>query len=85
VEIPAALPIFLGGLRIGATLSVIGAVVGELVGSKYGLGNLINRARVGYDMPMVYVAVFMLVFLALGLYGIVARVEKRLLRWQEEK
>jgi NitT/TauT family transport system permease protein len=85
VEIPAALPIFLGGLRIGATLSVIGAVVGELIGSKYGLGNLINRARVGYDMPMVYVAVFMLIFLALGLYGIVARIEKKLLRWQEEK
>ena len=85
VEIPAALPIFLGGLRIGATLSVIGAVVGELIGSKYGLGNLINRARVGYDMPMVYVAVFMLIFLALGLYGIVAQVEKKLLRWQEEK
>ena len=85
VEIPAALPIFLGGLRIGATLSVIGAVVGELIGSKYGLGNLINRARVGYDMPMVYVAVFMLILLALGLYGIVARIEKKLLRWQEEK
>jgi len=85
VEIPAALPIFLGGLRIGATLSVIGAVVGELIGSKDGLGNLINRARVGYDMPMVYVAVFMLIFLALGLYGIVARVEKKLLRWQKER
>ena len=85
VEIPAALPIFLGGLRIGATLSVIGAVVGELIGSKYGLGNLINRARVGYDMPMVYVAVFMLILLALGLYGFVARIEKKFLRWQEEK
>ena len=38
LEIPAALPIFLGGLRIGATLSVIGAVVGELVGADSGLG-----------------------------------------------
>src|SRR4030042_1401196 len=36
LEIPAALPVFLGGLRIGATLSVIGAVVGELVGSDRG-------------------------------------------------
>ena len=38
LEIPAALPVFLGGLRIGATLSVIGAVVGELVGADRGPG-----------------------------------------------
>jgi len=33
LEVPAALPVFLGGLRIGATLAVIGAVVGEFVGA----------------------------------------------------
>ena len=49
LEIPAALPVFLGGLRIGATLSVIGAVVGEFVGSDRGLGFLINVARGQYD------------------------------------
>jgi len=38
LEIPAALPVFLGGLRVGATLSVIGAVVGEFVGANQGLG-----------------------------------------------
>ena len=38
LELPAALPILLGGLRIGATLSVIGAVVGEFVGADRGLG-----------------------------------------------
>ncbi len=38
LEIPAALPVFLGGLRIGATLSVIGAVVGEFIGADRGLG-----------------------------------------------
>ena len=42
LEVPAALPVFLGGLRIGATLAVIGAVVGEFVGSDRGLGFLIN-------------------------------------------
>ena len=83
VEIPAALPIFLGGLRIGATLSVIGAVVGELVGANYGLGNLITRGRVSYDMPLVYVGVFMLVIMALTLYAVVSALEKRFLKWQE--
>jgi len=83
LEFPAALPILLGGLRIGATLSVIGAVVGELVGSDRGLGFLINAARGRYDTALVFVAVFTLVALALFLYGFVAWLEKKLLAWQE--
>jgi NitT/TauT family transport system permease protein len=83
LEIPAALPVFLGGLRVGATLSVIGAVVGELVGADMGLGFLVNVGRGQYDTALVFVAVFTLIFLALALYGMVAWAEKRLLSWQE--
>jgi NitT/TauT family transport system permease protein len=83
LEVPAALPILLGGLRIGATLSVIGAVVGELVGADKGLGFLVNSARGQYDTAMVFVAVFTLILLALALYGAVALLEKNLLSWQE--
>jgi len=83
LEVPAALPVFLGGLRIGATLSVIGAVVGELVGSDAGLGFLVNVGRGQYDTALVFVAVFMLIAMALGLYGIVAFIERKLLVWQE--
>jgi NitT/TauT family transport system permease protein len=83
LEVPAALPILLGGLRIGATLSVIGAVVGELIGSDKGLGFLVNSARGRYDTALVFVAVFTLILLALVLYGLVALLEKYLLTWQE--
>lgn len=83
LELPAALPVLLGGLRIGATLSVIGAVVGELVGANRGLGFLINVGRGQYDTALVFVGVFTLVVLALSLYGIVLWLEKHLLRWQE--
>jgi NitT/TauT family transport system permease protein len=83
LEVPAALPVFLGGLRIGATLSVIGAVVGELVGADRGLGFLINIGRGQYDTALVFVAVFALIALALSLYGVVAWMERRLLIWQE--
>ena len=83
LELPAALPVLLGGLRIGATLSVIGAVVGELVGSDQGLGFLVNVARGQYDTALVFVAVFTLILLALVLYGIVAFAESKLLVWQE--
>lgn len=83
LEIPAALPVFLGGLRIGATLSVIGAVVGELVGADRGLGFLINVGRGQYDTALVFVAVFVLIAMALCLYGIVAWLEGRTLGWQD--
>jgi NitT/TauT family transport system permease protein len=82
LEVPAALPVFLGGLRIGATLSVIGAVVGEFMAPDRGLGRVINEARGRYDTALVFVAVFALVAMALALYGLVALVEKRLLWWQ---
>jgi len=82
LELPAALPVLLGGLRIGATLSVIGAVVGELVGADRGLGFLINVGRGQYDTALVFVGVITLVILALSLYGAVLWLEKRLLRWQ---
>jgi NitT/TauT family transport system permease protein len=83
LEFPAALPVFLGGLRIGATLSVIGAVVGEFVGANRGLGYMVNYARGLYDTPLVFVAVITLILLALILYGSVSLVEKRLLNWQQ--
>jgi len=82
LEIPAALPVFLGGLRIGATLSVIGAVVGEFVGADRGLGFLINVARGQFDTALVFAAILTLVGLALGLYTAVIRAEHHLLRWQ---
>jgi NitT/TauT family transport system permease protein len=83
LELPAALPVFLGGLRIGATLAVIGAVVGELVGADRGLGFLINLGRGQYDTALVFVAVFALVAMALALYGTVVLLEARLLWWRK--
>lgn len=84
LEIPAALPVFLGGLRIGATLAVIGAVVGEFVGADKGLGFLVNVGRGLYDTSLVFVSVITLVLLALALYGSVVLLENRLLSWQKQ-
>ncbi len=82
LELPAALPIVLGGLKVSATLSVIGAVVGEFVSASVGLGYLINFGRGTYDTPLVIAAVFTLTALALTLYGLAAGLERLLLRWQ---
>lgn len=84
LELPAALPVFLAGLRIGATLAVIGAAVGELVGADRGLGFLINLGRGQYDTALVFVAVFALVAIALLLYGAVVLLEARLLWYRSD-
>lgn len=61
---------------MGASLSVIGAIVGELVASDQGLGFLINVGRGQYDTALVFVAVICLVVLAASLYGFVLLLEK---------
>ena len=82
LEIPAALPVLFGGLKISATLAVIGAVVGEFVSADAGLGFVITLARSRYDTPLVLVAVFALAAMARLLYGAVALLEHHLLAWQ---
>ena len=82
LEVPAALPVLLGGLKISVTLSVIGAVVGEFVGADQGLGFLINQARGLFNTSLVFVAVLALVVIALILYGVVMLLEMWLLRWR---
>jgi NitT/TauT family transport system permease protein len=82
LDVPAALPVLFGGLKIGVTLSVIGAVVGEFVGADRGLGFLINQARGLFNTPLVFVAIFSLVAIALILYGLVTLVEAWFLRWR---
>jgi NitT/TauT family transport system permease protein len=84
LEVPAALPVLLGGLKVGVTLSVIGAVVGEFAQSDRGLGFLVNLANRGlFDTPLMFVALFVLMTIALGLYGAVSAMEAILLRWKK--
>jgi NitT/TauT family transport system permease protein len=81
LEIPAALPVLLSGLKVGATLAVIGAVVGEFVASSKGLGYLLKQGQQLYDTPLIFVALATLILLAQILYGGVALAERGLLRW----
>jgi NitT/TauT family transport system permease protein len=83
LELPAALPVLLGGLKVGVTLSVIGAVVGEFVGADRGLGFLVNLARGLFDTPLMFVALFTLVVIAISLYAAVVVLESLLLSWKK--
>ncbi|MCL6430380.1 MAG: ABC transporter permease [Anaerolineae bacterium] len=85
LEVPAALPVLLSGLRIGLTLSVIGAVVGEFVAADRGLGFLVNLARGLFDTPLLFVALFTLMAIALVFYTLTTFLEQALLSWQRDQ
>lgn len=81
LEIPSALPVIFGGLRVGVTLAVIGAVVSEWVSASTGLGVLINIADQGlFDTPLMFVALAALAIIGLAFYGLVVQVERRLIQ-----
>ena len=82
LEVPSALPVLLGGLKVSVTLSVIGAVVGEFVAADRGLGFLINVARGNFDTPMTFVALLTLVAIAMALYLVVVLIEVLVLKWR---
>jgi NitT/TauT family transport system permease protein len=77
LEVPSAMPILFGGLRVGVTLAVIGAVVAEWAGASVGLGVLINIADQGlFDTPLMFVALGTLALLGLTFYAVVVGAER---------
>jgi NitT/TauT family transport system permease protein len=81
LEIPAALPSIFGGLRVGVTLAVVGAIVGEWAGADRGLGLLVNIARGSlFDIPLLFATVLTIALLGIALYALVVLAERRLVR-----
>ena len=79
LELPAALPQILGGIRVGVTLAVIGAIVAEWAGAERGLGVLINLARGSlFDIPLLFATLATIALIGLALYSLVLLVERRL-------
>jgi NitT/TauT family transport system permease protein len=77
LELPAAMPQILGGMRVGATLAVIGAIVGEWAGANKGLGVLINLARGSlFDSPLMYATLLTIALIAIVLYLLVLLAER---------
>ena len=79
LEIPGALPSIFGGIRVGVTLAVIGAIIGEWAGGESGLGVLINLARGSlFDTPLLFATLLTIAALGVGLYLAITVIERRL-------
>lgn len=84
VRFPAALPFILAGSKVAITLAVIGAVIGEFVGSDDGLGNLLLVANAQLNTAMAFAALTALAVLGMVLYAAVAGIEILLRPWLGE-
>ena len=81
VELPSSLPYFFSGLRIAATVSVIGAVFGEWAGADKGLGRLVLLGNNQLQTPRVYAGVVILTLMALALFVLVTLGERLAVPW----
>ncbi len=71
VQLPYAVSTIFGGLRIGITVAVVGAVVSEFVSSDLGLGYLVVSSTTHFDIPMAMASVILLAVMSLLLYQMV--------------
>lgn len=80
VVVPSVLPWVVSSLRVAIGLALTGAVVGEYIGSREGLGRMIQYAGSTYDIALIWVGVFTLALLSAFLYLVVSLVERWLLK-----
>ena len=85
LEIPSILPILFAGFKIGITLAVIGAVVGEFVGANAGLGYLTIYASGLMDTATVFASLIQLALMGIILYTTICLIEKILIPWNAGK
>lgn len=82
LKIPAALPNFFTGLKLAATYSVMGAVIGEWLGGSAGLGIYMTRATKAYQTAHVFAVILVIIMLSMALFAVVALLDRLLLSWK---
>lgn len=84
VMLPSALPMIFAGLQVAVIFSLLGAIVGEFVGSRAGLGNLIMQMNINLDTAGVFAVLVCLSSIGIALHLIMRWVQKKLLFWVDQ-
>lgn len=85
IKFPSALPYFFSGLKIAATYSIMGAVIGEWLGGKAGLGVYMLRARHAFALDLVFAAILVIVIVSIMLFYGIAGIQRALMPWEKLK
>lgn len=81
IRLPCALPSMFAGLKVGISLALVGAIVGEFVASDHGLGYIILTAQGTFETAQIFAANLMLAAMGTILFGAITLVERRLIPW----
>ena len=85
IRFPNAVPYIFAGLKLNATMSVTGAIVGEFVASELGLGALIISAGVTLETQTIFASLMLISLLGLALYGLVVLAEHLVAPWGQRE
>jgi NitT/TauT family transport system permease protein len=85
VELPNALPFIFAGLSVAVVFSILGALVGEFVGSKDGIGFLILDANYQLNIPRVFALLILLALYGIGCHLLLQHAHRRLVFWNEPR
>lgn len=85
VKIPAAIPALISGLKVAATYSISGAVVGEWIGAQRGLGYYLLRVKNSYMLDRVFACVAVIIFLSLCMNGVIRLYQYKALSYMKKR
>lgn len=81
ISFPHAMPAIFAGLKVSITLAVVGAVVGEFVGSNNGLGFVLQRSIGNFELPTMFAALVILSLIGVILFWILDVIERFIIPW----
>ena len=85
IRLPNSLPYIFSGLKISATLCVVGVIVGEFIASTQGLGFLLKSAQGLMDTPPMFASLILISILGLSFFGFITLLERWVMPWQQNK
>ncbi|MGI6587432.1 MAG: ABC transporter permease [Peptococcia bacterium] len=85
VQLPGALPSFFSGLKISATYSIMGAIIGEWLGASKGLGVFMIRSMNSFLTARVFAAIVVVSFLSLIFFGLIVILARLIMPWHYQK
>jgi NitT/TauT family transport system permease protein len=83
VRFPNALPFIFAGLNVGIVLSITGALVGEFIGAKRGLGTLLLQFNFNLDIAGMFAVLIVLALMGTTLHAIVRTLHRSVVFWTE--
>jgi NitT/TauT family transport system permease protein len=85
IRIPNSLPYIFAGLKISATMCVVGSIVGEFIAADKGLGYLLRDAQAFIDTPTMFACLFLLSIIGLALFFAIGQLERLVMPWNRRR